>query len=59
MARSFLLQLIDTATAGPLESLVTQPYDKISPAMRRRYLSQSPYNLVRVILGERSRATDG
>jgi uncharacterized protein (DUF1015 family) len=30
---------------------VTQPYDKISPAMRERYLSLSPYNLVRVILG--------
>lgn len=32
--------------------MVTQPYDKISPAMRRRYLAQSPYNLVRIILGE-------
>src|SRR5450759_1958674 len=39
--------------AGPLETLVTQPYDKISPAMRARYLSLSPHNLVRVILGER------
>jgi uncharacterized protein (DUF1015 family) len=36
--------------AGPLENLVTQPYDKISPAMRSRYLSLSPYNLARVIL---------
>ncbi len=32
---------------------MTQPYDKISPAMRSRYLSQSPHNLVRIILGER------
>ena len=39
--------------AGPLQNLVTQPYDKISPAMQRRYLEASPYNLVRVILGER------
>ena len=39
--------------AGALQNLVTQPYDKISPAMRARYLSLSPYNLVRVILGER------
>jgi uncharacterized protein (DUF1015 family) len=39
--------------AGPLQNLVTQPYDKISPAMRSRYLEASPYNLVRVILGER------
>jgi uncharacterized protein (DUF1015 family) len=41
-----------TAKAGPLANVVTQPYDKISPAMRTRYLAQSPYNLVRVILGE-------
>ena len=38
------------------ENLVTQPYDKISPAMRSRYLEASPYNLVRVILGERGPA---
>jgi uncharacterized protein (DUF1015 family) len=42
-----------TEKAGPPENLVTQPYDKISPAMRSRYLSLSPYNLVRIILGER------
>jgi uncharacterized protein (DUF1015 family) len=41
-----------TAKAGPLANVVTQPYDKISPAMRSRYLALSPYNLVRVILGE-------
>jgi uncharacterized protein (DUF1015 family) len=39
--------------AGPLQDLVTQPYDKISPEMRQRYLLASPYNLVRVILGDR------
>src|SRR5712691_4607630 len=38
--------------AGPPVSLVTQPYDKITPAMRKTYLAQSPYNLVRIILGE-------
>ena len=42
-----------TEKAGPAENLVTQPYDKISPDMQRRYLSLSPYNLVRVILGEK------
>ena len=42
-----------TAKAGPPENVVTQPYDKISPAMQSRYLSLSPYNLVRIILGER------
>src|SRR5262249_40871460 len=45
------------ATAGAPVSLVTQPYDKITPSMRKAYLAQSPYNLVRVILGE-SRETD-
>ena len=39
-----------SAAAGPLQDLVTQPYDKITPAMRERYLSLSPYNLVRLIL---------
>ncbi|MDQ2945698.1 MAG: DUF1015 domain-containing protein, partial [Acidobacteriota bacterium] len=42
-----------SSKAGPLENLVTQPYDKISPAMQARYLSLSPHNFVRVILGER------
>src|SRR5580692_4562500 len=42
-----------SAKAGPVENLVTQPYDKISPEMQARYLSLSPYNLVRLILGER------
>jgi uncharacterized protein (DUF1015 family) len=42
--------------AGVPQDLVTQPYDKISPAMRTRYLAASPYNLVRVILGERGAA---
>ncbi len=31
--------------------VVTQPYDKISPAMRERYYAASPFNLVRIILG--------
>jgi uncharacterized protein (DUF1015 family) len=42
-----------TEKAGPLANVVTQPYDKISPAMQARYLAASPHNLVRVILGER------
>ena len=33
------------------EDVVTQPYDKISPAMQQSYYHRSPYNLVRVILG--------
>ena len=39
--------------AGDPAKLLTQPYDKISPQMQARYLAESPYNLVRVILGER------
>ena len=31
--------------------VVTQPYDKITPAMQERYYAASPYNLVRIILG--------
>jgi len=42
-----------SAKAGDPARLVTQPYDKISPEMQARYLAASPYNLVRVILGER------
>jgi uncharacterized protein (DUF1015 family) len=35
-----------------LEDVVTQPYDKITPAMQQRYYEASPYNLIRVILGK-------
>ncbi len=31
--------------------VVTQPYDKITPAMQERYYAASPYNLVRIVLG--------
>jgi len=33
--------------------VITQPYDKITPAMQERYYAASPYNLVRIILGRR------
>ena len=35
-----------------LKQVVTQPYDKITPAMQDRYYAASPYNLVRIILGK-------
>jgi uncharacterized protein (DUF1015 family) len=35
-----------------LHDVVTQPYDKISPAMQDAYYATSPYNLIRVILGK-------
>jgi uncharacterized protein (DUF1015 family) len=34
-----------------LQDVVTQPYDKISPAMQQAYYQRSPFNLVRIILG--------
>jgi uncharacterized protein (DUF1015 family) len=34
------------------EDVLTQPYDKITPAMQEKYYTRSPYNLVRVILGK-------
>jgi uncharacterized protein (DUF1015 family) len=35
------------------QQVVTQPYDKITPAAQERYYAASPYNLVRIILGRR------
>ena len=35
---------------------VTQPYDKITPALQDQYYAASPYNLVRIILGRREEA---
>lgn len=34
-----------------LQDVVTQPYDKITPAMQQAYYQRNPYNLVRIILG--------
>jgi len=42
----------DPARVSP-STTVTQPYDKISPAMQDRYYDASPYNLVRIVLGKR------
>ncbi|HLW80376.1 MAG TPA: DUF1015 domain-containing protein [Terriglobia bacterium] len=41
----------DSRRVSGLEKVVTQPYDKISPAMQARYYGLSPYNLVRIIRG--------
>jgi uncharacterized protein (DUF1015 family) len=40
-----------------LTRVVTQPYDKITPAMQSRYYDASPHNLVRIIVGK-PQATD-
>lgn len=44
---------LNKVTAG---QVVTQPYDKITPAMQERYYAASPFNLVRIILGRREAA---
>jgi uncharacterized protein (DUF1015 family) len=41
----------DPARVSP-QSVVTQPYDKITPEMQTAYYGSSPYNLVRIILGK-------
>ncbi len=47
-----------TPQAGDPARLLTQPYDKINPELQAQYLAASPYNLVRVILGERLASDD-
>src|SRR3954464_12093948 len=37
-----------------LQSGLTQPYDKITPAMQERYYAASPHNLVRIELGNKA-----
>ncbi|MFW5979254.1 MAG: DUF1015 domain-containing protein [Halanaerobium sp.] len=37
---------------GDLEKVVTQPYDKIDQQLQEEYYDQSPYNIVRLILGK-------
>jgi uncharacterized protein (DUF1015 family) len=36
---------------APFESVLTQPYDKISPAMQEKYYAASPHNLIAVEKG--------
>ncbi|MFZ0213494.1 MAG: DUF1015 domain-containing protein [Candidatus Acidiferrales bacterium] len=40
------------ASRGALESVLTQPYDKITPAMQENYYAASPYNFVSVEKGK-------
>ncbi|MEK7216445.1 MAG: DUF1015 domain-containing protein, partial [Chloroflexota bacterium] len=44
----------DPEKAGaPLEKLLAQPYDKITPAMQERYYALGPHNLIRLELGRK------
>ncbi len=53
MADIFPFQALryDPSKVSPAQ-VVTQPYDKITPALQDEYYAASPYNLVRVILGK-------
>jgi uncharacterized protein (DUF1015 family) len=42
----------DPQQVSPAQA-VTQPYDKITPALQDRYYGASPHNLVRIILGRK------
>jgi uncharacterized protein (DUF1015 family) len=44
--------LYDQARVGPLDLVSTPPYDVISSEEQRRYLAASPYNIIRLVLGE-------
>ncbi len=52
------LRFQPAAAGAPLENLITQPYDKITPEMQERYYSLSPHNLIRLELGKREPSTD-
>src|SRR6267142_2589193 len=43
--------LYNTQRVKP-DEVLTQPYDKITPAMQERYQKLSPYNLVQIELGK-------
>ncbi|MHB8754087.1 MAG: DUF1015 domain-containing protein [Candidatus Acidiferrales bacterium] len=40
------------ARRAPLESVLTQPYDKITPEMQERYAAASPYSLISIEKGK-------
>ncbi|MGH9863163.1 MAG: DUF1015 domain-containing protein, partial [Candidatus Acidiferrales bacterium] len=42
-----------------LENLITQPYDKITPAMQERYYQLHPYNLIRLEKGKPAPGDNG
>jgi uncharacterized protein (DUF1015 family) len=47
----------DSQRVSP-SSVITQPYDKITPQMQDAYYAASPHNLVRLILGKREPSDD-
>ena len=49
LVKPFRALRYDEPAAGPLDDLVSPPYDVITPAVRERLLEKSPYNCVRVV----------
>ena len=50
VVKPFRAERYDESKAGPLERLVSPPYDVISPEQREAYLARSPYNVVHLTL---------
>src|SRR5439155_93157 len=50
-ARPFIGLMYDPAVAGSLDALTTPPYDVISAEDQERFHGESPYNVIRLILG--------
>lgn len=42
----------NTAKAGDIHKLVSQPYDKIDRALQQEYYARHPHNIVRIILND-------
>ena len=47
--------LYDREITGDHDKVVTQPYDKTSPAMQDEYYERSPYNVIRITLNKEKR----
>lgn len=54
----FIGLLFDRERVGSLDLVTTPPYDVISPAERRRFQALSPYNVIRLELGEEPEGDD-
>jgi uncharacterized protein (DUF1015 family) len=47
--------LYNKEVVGDFHAVVTQPYDKTSPAMQDEYYLRSPYNVIRITLNQEKR----
>jgi uncharacterized protein (DUF1015 family) len=49
LVKPFRALRYDVEAAGPLDALVSPPYDVVTPELRERLLAASPYNSVRLV----------